>query len=135
MARLFFSVLAMIKERRILPRLNADIPVEVIMPNGSILKSSTVNLSMNGLKIGCDREQAKLMFSVSANGEPIELKICLKLPITPSPPTEICLLCRIVISRRLKEHIYHIGLKYLNLSDHQRKILTSYLEQQKWPPK
>lgn len=102
------------------------------MPGGEIITSTTINLSLNGVQLGCGRQEASQMFSVSedekALGKPIELKTCLQLPIKPAP-TEICLLCRIVISRRLGENSYHIGLKYIGLKEDQKKTLEAYLDQ------
>lgn len=121
------------KERRLYPRLKTDFPIEITMPDGEIVTATTINLSTSGVQMECGRSEASQMFSVSEDektlGKPIELKTCLKLPIKPTAPTEICLLCRIVISRRLEENIYHIGLKYIDLKEDQQQTLETYLDQ------
>jgi len=121
------------KERRIFPRLNSAIPIEVTMPDGEVVTATTMNFSMSGVQLACGRDEASQMFSVSEDektlGKPIELKTYLKLPINPAAPTEICLLCRIVISRRLEENVYHIGLKYIGLKEDQKQTLETYLDQ------
>lgn len=102
------------------------------MPDGEVVTSTAINLSMNGVQMECGRDKANLMFSISedekALGKPIELKTCLRLPIKPDAPVEMCLLCRIVISRRLEENVYHIGLKYIDPKEEQQQTLATYLD-------
>ncbi len=120
------------KERRLYPRLKTSLPIEITMPDGEIVTTSTINLSTSGVQMECGLNEASQMFSVSedekALGKPIELKTCMRLPIKPSAPTEVCLLCRIVISRRLGENLYHIGLKYIGLKEEQQQDLEAYLD-------
>ena len=120
------------KERRLYPRLKTVLPIEITMPDGEIITTSTINLSTNGVQLECGLTEASQIFSVSADekalGKPIELKTCLRLPIKPTTPTELCLLCRIVISRRLGADLYHIGLKYIGLKEDQQQTLETYLD-------
>lgn len=88
---------------------------------------------MVGIQLECDQKNANRIFSVNEDekdiGKPIELITSIQLPVKPVPPTTLSLLCRIVISVRLEENIYQIGLKYMDLKEDQKLILGTYLQQ------
>lgn len=102
------------------------------MPNGEIITASTINLSLCGIQLECGRWEANCIFSVSedekAIGKPIELKTSIQLPAESASPATLSLLCRVVVSRRLEENIYQIGLNYIDLNDDHKQLLETYLQ-------
>lgn len=118
-------------ERRLYPRLKIALPIEITMPDGEIITAPSINISMGGIQLECGQKDASQLFSASEEkeqGKPIELKVKLNMPIEPISPTEINLLCRIIISRRLDANLYQIGLKYLNLSNENKQCLETYIQ-------
>lgn len=120
-------------ERRLYPRLRTTLPIEITMPDGEIITATTINLSQIGVQLECDKEEASRIFSVSEDektiGKPIELKTSIKFPAEPTSSSTLSLLCRIVISRRMQENIYQIGLKYIDINDDQKQLLETHLQQ------
>ena len=120
-------------ERRLYPRLRTALPIEITMPDGDFITATTINVSQVGVQLECGREDANRIFSVSEDeksiGKPIELKTSIKLPDESKSSNILSLLCRIVISRRMQENIYQIGLKYIDINDDQKQLLETHLQQ------
>jgi hypothetical protein len=108
------------------------LPIEITMPDGEIIAATTINISQVGVQLECGREDANCIFSVSEDektiGKPIELKTSIQLPVESTSSITLNILCRIVISRRMQEDVYQIGLKYIDINDEQTQLLDTHLQ-------
>ncbi len=95
----------MSEERRLYPRADAQIPVELINCIGAQAQGMVINLSEGGLLVAGDASLAKVY--ALQMGVPLELSLCFSL----AGETVRCD-ARAVYQRRLSQQQYELGLEF-----------------------
>lgn len=119
------------KEKRQYPRVKAKLPLKIITPSGEVLPATSLDMSLDGIQIECDhqtQQQLVLDNEKTKPGHPVELNVQLKIPATKHSKNTVEMRCRLVISRRLAQDTYHLGLNYLDFEDTEQ--LESFLDNQ-----
>ena len=120
------------KENRQFPRIKTRIPLHIINQNGEALFATALDMSLDGLQIECDHKTQQQIIQGNEKqtpGQPVEMDIQIKIPITKNSSTRMEMRCRLVIARRLAQNKYHLGLNYLQLDDTDK--LVTFLDNQK----
>ncbi|MCK5092457.1 MAG: PilZ domain-containing protein [Gammaproteobacteria bacterium] len=119
------------KEKRQYPRIRARLPLKIISPDGKVLPATSLDMSLEGIQIECNhltQQQLILDHEKEKPGQPVELNVQLKIPATKHSKNKVEIRCRLVVSRRLAQDTYHLGLNYLDFEDTEH--LETFLDKQ-----
>ena len=108
------------KEKRQYPRIKARLPLEIISKSGEVLPAVSLDMSLDGLQIECDHKTQQQLVHANEkhnSGQPVEMDIQIQLPLSQHSLSRMEMRCRLVITRRLAQNTYHLGLNYLKLED------------------
>lgn len=120
------------KYRREHPRVNLNLPIQVIRANGVVIHSTIFSLSRDGLQLSCDHQTARLIIPKLQQKlavEPVQIHVRFRLPLSSRPPVEIDVHCLAKYVRRTSQDNYHIGLNYIDLDDDDIDGLERYVEE------
>ncbi len=96
-----------------------------------MLPATALDMSLDGLQIECDHKTQQQIIQANekqAPGQPIEMNVQVRLPVTKHSNTRMEMRCRLVIARRLAQDKYHLGLNYLQVKDADK--LITFLDKQ-----
>ena len=119
------------KEKRQFPRIRARLPLKIISLGGQVLPATSLDMSLDGIQIECNhqtQQQLLLDHEKEKSGQPVELNLQLTIPVTQNSTRKIEVRCRLVISRRLAQDTYHLGLNYLDFEETEQ--LETFLDNQ-----
>lgn len=113
-------------ERRLSPRVEISLPVDVLMANGQVLSISSIDISYLGMSFNCDYWTVQQLFPEGHWSGPkdrvtLGLRIALK--------EDFLLACQALVTRflRLSENEYHIGVQFQELDDETQHSLINYV--------
>lgn len=119
------------KEKRQFPRIKARLPLKIISPSGQVLPATSLDVSLDGIQIECDHQTQQQLtrdHEKEKPGQPVELDVQLKIPVTKNSTRNVEMRCRLVVSRRLAQDTYHLGLNCLDAGDTEQ--LETFLDKQ-----
>lgn len=117
------------KERRLYPRFDVILPVQLHIGNASV-EANIFDISQGGMQLGCDRATAEIVVptpnqSVSP-GQNLAVKARFRCP---NSPEQIAVECRLVVSRRIADNEYRIGLEFVEFANESdQAVYEAYLQ-------
>ena len=117
-------------EKRIFPRVMAQLPVVVANEDGIKFNLFTLDASSEGVRVQCSTDQRNKMTpggSYIRKGRPIELFLWLDLPSPEGTNNQIEARCNITFSRRVANNICHIGMRYTVIKNDGHEKLMDYI--------
>ncbi|MBY4678028.1 PilZ domain-containing protein [Marinobacterium arenosum] len=109
-------------ERRLHPRVDVSLPVEVCNSWGATVVAQLVNLSVGGLLVSGDQRLAELYSPEMGSGQSLTVSFSLE-------GQPLLFDCRVVYKRRLSQSAFEFGLQFCWLDDYTRNRLTEYVDQ------
>jgi hypothetical protein len=105
---------AMTDYQRDHPRLKKTLPVEIRFADDDAIFASISNISRSGLQISCDPAEARTISPPGARIGPAAepLRVVIRVPAANGEPLTITAMCTPVVSRRVSEREYRVGLRF-----------------------
>lgn len=119
-------------ERRLSPRYEIPLTVELVLDNEMILDVTSNNISSCGLKISCDSwvadeiEPRGIQTYVTSH---LRLKVVVALNIGKKMK-KIYSSCRIISTQRISQDEYTLSLAFVDFENGSEKILSDFLSKQ-----
>jgi hypothetical protein len=117
-------------ERRNLRRHKVNLPVELVLEDGTILPVEACNISGRGLQFRCDSWVADAIEPRGIQNHPLDrirLKAITDLPDMDKYNSRLYARCRIVVARRLSQDEYLVGLKFIDFENGSDKLLNLFI--------
>lgn len=117
-------------ERRHYPRVAADLPLEIVTEGGESAKGTIRNLSVGGVEISCDRWCADRILPSGHQafpGQPIKAQLRLSLPAADGSNQPVEAAGEIVVSRRMSQNEYRVGIHFLRLDGDGEQLVAQYV--------
>ncbi|MDH5612410.1 MAG: PilZ domain-containing protein [Gammaproteobacteria bacterium] len=124
-----------LKERRLEHRYPIQLPIDLVLEDGTILSVEACNISTLGLQFKCDSLIANEIEPRGIQKRPldqIKLKVVAKLPV--SGDKKLYSRCKIVVARRLSQDQYILGLEFIDFEANSDKVLDRYIEKCRQQP-
>ena len=118
-------------ETRIFPRAPADYPIEIGVRKGEIIHTTLVNVSRNGVMISACHQHFEQLLAANHNvnlNEPLEVDLQFKLGADDSAEV-IATHARAIYVRRIAQDQYHLGFKFLKISQQTDGVIKAYVEE------
>lgn len=118
------------KERRQTLRYPAELEIDVILPDGSLLSVTTLDISVNSLQFTCDIEIANKIEPRGLQNYSMErqqFKIVAPLPIEKKPKLYVS--CAVTAARRLSQEQYILSIEFMDFENGSEKVLLEYIKQ------
>lgn len=118
-----------LKERRLEHRYPVQLPIDLVLGDGTILSVEACNISTHGLQFKCDSFIAN---EIEPRGiqkcplDQIQLKVVASLPVEDDK--KIYSRCKMVVARRLSQDQYILGLEFLDFEAGTDKVLNRFIE-------
>ncbi len=114
------------------PRLEVDIPVGVVDTEGVARAGRLINLSTEGVLLAGDRQFYRYLVRAEERRKhektgPVEASVMFTLP--GDKPCFYQVQCRMVHTRRLSQHLFHIGFKIIAFDKGEIEELGLFLRQ------
>ena len=118
-------------ERRQSSRYEIDLPVELVLSNGTMITVNARNISNNGVQIACDawiadEIEPRGLQSHSINHLRFKIVADLKVDDTIQ---KFYANCRIMAVHRVSQEEYLLSIKFLDFENGTQSLLNKYLEQ------
>ena len=118
-------------ERRQSSRFEIDLPVDLVLSNGTMLTVNARNISNNGVQIACDawiadEIEPRGLQSHSINH--LRFKIAADLKVDDMTQ-KFYANCRIMAVHRVSQEEYLLSIKFLDFENGTLSVLNKYLEQ------
>lgn len=118
-------------ERRQSSRYEIDLPVELVLSNGTMITVNARNISNNGVQIACDawiadEIEPRGLQSHSINHLRFKIAADLKVDDTIQ---KFYANCRIMAVHRVSQEEYLLSIKFLDFENGTQSLLNKYLEQ------
>ena len=113
-------------ERRSSHRTRVELPLDLVLENGSIVPATASNLSASGLQFHCDGWTAHEIDPRGVHKHALDappLKV-----VTRLHQHNIYIRCRIISARRLSQDNYLIGLEFLSFEGDGQRHLETFLD-------
>lgn len=117
-------------ERRNLRRHIVNLPIELVLADGTILPVQASNISAKGMQFRCDSWVADAIEPRGIQNHPldqIKLKAITDLPNMEKYRSRLYARCRIVVARRLSQDEYLIGLEFIDFENGSDKLLNLFI--------
>jgi c-di-GMP-binding flagellar brake protein YcgR len=117
-------------ERRRTQRYLVDLPVDIVLQDGSVLPVVTCNMSRKGLQFRCDSWIADEIEPRGIQNHPLDairVKAITDFPDMGKYKSRLYARCRIVVARRLSEEEYLIGLEFVDFENGSERLLERYI--------
>lgn len=122
----------MMIEKRFYPRIAREFSAVVEDGAGVHINVVALDASGDGICIQCNIKERNLITPggrfVRDDGKPVELLVCLELPLDGSQPETIKVKCHIAYSRRISNNQCKIGMRYWGIEKHDQQKLIEYIE-------
>lgn len=128
---LILGRLEMVMEKKIYPRVAANLPVVVTNEEGVRLKVVATRTSSDGFSIQCSTLQRNLMTPGGCyirNGRPVELNAWFDLPLAGDRSLQVKARCNVEFSRRIARDRCEIGMRYKDLEGDGYENLIRFIE-------
>ncbi|PCH60931.1 MAG: hypothetical protein COC05_02735 [Gammaproteobacteria bacterium] len=121
-------------ERRFSPRIEVELPVDVLLADGQVFTMRSIDLSYMGVSFNCDFLTMQQIFP---KGHWSGLKDRVNFTLSIKVSDDFVLDCNSLVTRflRLSEKEYHVGVQFIDLDDELRHSLIHYINGRKEPPK
>jgi hypothetical protein len=119
------------KEQRRYPRIQVNLPVEIVTATGDALSATATNISLSGLELTCDRWTAHCITPKGHRTTPdqnIQAHLRLGLPSTSSSPVIVDVQSKVIVCRRFAADEYRIGVQYSRFEGDGFTNLKSYIQ-------
>ncbi len=117
-------------ERRLSPRIEVSLPVELLLPDGQLFAMKSIDMSYLGISFNCDCWTVRQIFpSGHWSGPRDRVNFTLSIKVDE----DFTLDCDSLVTRflRLSENEYHVGVQFLNLDDETQHSLIHYVNERK----
>ena len=114
------------RDRRRAHRLQVDIPVDLILGDGTVLKVNASNLSLDGLLFSCDDWTSKKIEHRGIQNHPLN-HIQISIVANFSKQKKLYANCRIISARRESQDSYVIGLEFIDFQKNSEANLLEYM--------
>jgi hypothetical protein len=120
-------------DRRIYPRYETDIPVELTTAQGDVIAARMLDISLGGMMIGCDLRTAHEILPEDQRtpGQVVFVEVDVRCLLPRDPPQAGAGFeahCKVAYSRRLAQNDFNIGLSYAGMSEDDQTRLERYIE-------
>lgn len=115
-----------LKERRLSFRHQVDIPVDLLLENGTALKVNACNLSLKGILFNCDDWISHKIESRGIQHHPLD-HIQIGITAELDKDKKLYASSRIVIARRVSQDKYQIGLEFIDFQQNSDDNLQAYI--------
>ncbi len=115
------------KDRRRSFRHQIDMPVDLLLKDGTILKVKACNLSLNGLLFSCDEWTSKKIESRGIQNHPLD-HIQISLTTELDQYKNLQANCSIITARRISQDHYLIGLEFIDFQNNSDADLKAYID-------
>ncbi|MCP4074741.1 MAG: PilZ domain-containing protein [Gammaproteobacteria bacterium] len=113
-------------EQRLSFRHQVDIPVELLLSNGTALKVNACNLSINGILVSCDEWASNQIESRGIHNHPFD-HIRINIVAELHNQNKLFANSRIIIARRMSQDNYLIGLEFIDFQNDSDASLQTYI--------
>ncbi|MEJ2644797.1 MAG: PilZ domain-containing protein [Gammaproteobacteria bacterium] len=111
------------------PRYETDLPLEIRTASDGTFTGRVRNLSLGGIEFSCDRWTADELLPPGHQafpGQPIEVQV--QFPLSPQgAEARIEAHGEIVVSRRLSQNEYRVGMQFVTLEGDAQQALEQHL--------
>jgi c-di-GMP-binding flagellar brake protein YcgR len=117
-------------ERRRTQRYKADLPVDIVLQDGSVLPVVTCNISREGLQFRCDSWVADEIEPRGIQNHPLDMirvKAITDFPDMDKYKSRLYARCRVVVARRLSQEEYLLGLEFVDFENGSEILLERYI--------
>ena len=117
-------------ERRRYQRYPVEIPVDIVLEDGTVLPVQTTDISRLGLQFRCDGRIAGAIEPRGIQARPLEtirVKAITDFPDMGKYKSRLYARCRIAVARRLSENDYLIGLEFINFENGSERLLERFM--------
>lgn len=122
-------MLSMLNERRQVPRYSVKLDIDIILDDGRILPTETLNICEHGIRFLCDSDIANEIEPRGIHNHPLDhltLKVVSTLPVEDEK--KLYAICQVVSARRMSQDEYLIGLEFSDFEKNSEKVLQRYIE-------
>lgn len=119
----------MLNERRQAPRYPVKLNIDIVLQDGTILPTETLNICQHGIQFVCDSDIANEIEPRGIHNHPLDhlqLKAIATLPVEDEQ--KLYAICKVVSARRLSQDEYLIGLEFSGFEKNSEKVLQRYIE-------
>ena len=123
------------EDRRALPRVETDLPVQVNLPDGEQVSARLRDISRSGVSIACDRTAAERIIPKERREARIaaEFSIGLSLEMPKGSPREITVRCLLVHASHRSGGDYFLGFRYLSFDGEGYQVVEQFIaESMRW---
>jgi len=115
-------------ERRLSHRYDIQLPIELVLTDGTVLPADACHISSQGIQFKCDSWLADEIEPKGIQNYTLH-QVRLKVVATLSLPENKRLYarCRVDAARRLSQDDYLIGLKFIDFENGSEKTLDQYI--------
>ena len=120
-----------VSDRRQTPRYQIELPVEMLLENGSVLTVTTRNISSCGLQVICDSwvtDEIEPRGIQSHAVSHIRLKTVTELPIGDETK-KLYTNCRMMSVQRMSQDQYMLNLAFIDFENGSEQALDKFLDQ------
>lgn len=117
-------------ERRHYPRVLTELPLEIVTEGGESACGTIRNLSMGGVEISCDRWCADRILPSGHQafpGQPIHAQLRWRVKAADGTEKAVEAAGEIVVSRRLSQDEYRVGIHFLHFDGDSEQNLQDYV--------
>jgi c-di-GMP-binding flagellar brake protein YcgR len=117
-------------ERRRTQRYIVNLPVDIVLQDGSVLPVITSNMSRTGLQFRCDSWVADEIEPRGIQNHPLDairVKAITDFPDMGKYKSRLYARCRIVVARRLSQEEYLIGLEFVDFENGSERLLERFI--------
>ena len=114
------------KDRRYSFRHEADMPVDLLLKDGTVLKVKACNLSLDGLLFSCDDWASKKIESRGIQNHPLD-HIQISVTAELGQYKNLQANCSIITARRISQDHYQIGLEFIDFQNNSDANLLAYI--------
>lgn len=117
-------------ERRLYQRISTELPLELHTDDGESARAIIRNLSVGGLEISCDRWCADRILPSGHQafpGQPISARLRWQLAGGDGADHAVEATGEIVVSRRLSQNEYRVGIHILGFKDDGERLVDQYV--------
>ncbi|NOQ88860.1 MAG: hypothetical protein GQ550_08035 [Gammaproteobacteria bacterium] len=120
-----------VSDRRQTPRYEIELPVEIVLENGSTLTVTTRNISSCGLQIICDTwvtDEIEPRGIQSHAVSHLRMKAITELPIGDETK-KLYANCRMMSVQRMSQDEYMLNIAFIDFENGSEQVLDKFLDQ------
>jgi len=122
-------------DRRALPRVEADLPVQMVLADGETVSARLRDISRAGVSIACDRKGAERVMPQERREARTATVCTVHLPLEQldGPPKDVVLRCVLVHASHRTGGDYFLGFRYLDLDGDNYEAVEGFIaESMRW---